>query len=141
MKGIYLLMIELKNALKKEVGARGKVEFKAGRYIYVGSAQNGVESRVKRHVSDEKKKHWHIDYFLEEASVKDTLVYNEGKEGECRTAALLKEEFEYIEDFGCSDCSCDSHLFYSQRGVGPLIGSIRKIKGREDIGLEDIVQQ
>lgn len=139
MKGIYLLMIELKDPLKKDIGARGEIGFQAGRYIYVGSAQNGVEKRVKRHISDEKKKHWHIDYLLEEAAVKDVMVYEEEKREECRTASLLKKEFEYVKDFGCSDCTCDSHLFYSQKEIEPLVGSVRKIKGREDIGLEDIV--
>ena len=30
----------------------------------VQNAMNSLESRVKRHLSDNKKKHWHIDYLL-----------------------------------------------------------------------------
>lgn len=139
MKGIYLLIIESKNLRKKEIGAKGEIEFRSGRYIYVGSAQNGVEKRVKRHISDKKNKHWHIDYLLEETAVKDVMIYGEGKREECRTASIMKDKFEYVKDFGCSDCSCDSHLFYSQKKVPELLESIRNIKGEEDLELKDIV--
>lgn len=135
MKGIYLLLIDLEDTLKKKVGAKGEFEFRAGRYIYVGSAQIGIESRVKRHIREDKKKHWHIDYLLEEAEVKDVMGYEADKKEECRTASKLKDEFVLIEDFGCSDCRCDSHLFYSRKGVDYLIRSIRKVKDREDIRL------
>lgn len=141
MKGIYLLIIELKDTLKKNIGAKGEMNFQVGRYIYVGSAQNGVKKRVRRHISDKKKKHWHIDYLLEEAAVREVMVYEERKKEECRTASLLEEEFGRVKGFGCSDCRCDSHLFYSKKDTDPLVRSIREIKREEDIRLRDIVRQ
>ncbi|MFP4052091.1 MAG: GIY-YIG nuclease family protein, partial [Thermoplasmata archaeon] len=64
MKGIYTLVIELKEDKVIEVGAIGNIDFDKGYYVYVGSAQNGLEARIERHLSDEKKIHWHIDYLL-----------------------------------------------------------------------------
>lgn len=141
MRGIYLLIIDSNYPIEVEVGALGDIGFHEGRYIYVGSAQNGVEKRVERHLRDDKRKHWHIDHLLEEAQVKEVMGYGEKKKGECRTAAILKEKFSPVEDFGCSDCRCDSHLFYSEEDVDSLIEKIRDLKGREDLLLKDVKTQ
>ena len=37
---------------------------KKGIYIYTGSAKKNIDSRIKRHLSNSKKLHWHIDYLL-----------------------------------------------------------------------------
>lgn len=68
--------------------------------------------RVKRHFRKNKKKRWHIDYLLEEAKLLCAIVkYSEEKE-ECEIARKLMKKFDYIENFGATDCKCKSHLFY-----------------------------
>ncbi len=111
MKGIYVLEIELEKDRQIEIGALGKISFEKGRYAYVGSAQNSVEKRVQRHLSDTKKLHWHIDYFLDHTKITKIHIKKAGKEQECITAKKIQENNKPIEKFGCSDCSCVSHLF------------------------------
>lgn len=61
----YCLIINIKKDTEIKIGKKlGFINFKKGCYVYVGSAMNCLESRVKRHLSDNKKKHWHIDYLL-----------------------------------------------------------------------------
>lgn len=56
MKGCYCLIIKLSNNSKIKIGKKlGKLDFTKGHYVYVGSAMNSLESRIKRHLSDEKK--------------------------------------------------------------------------------------
>ena len=111
MKGIYLLHILLRKDICIKVGALGKINFKKGNYIYVGSAQNNLEKRIHRHLSKNKKIHWHIDYFLNNkyTSIKNIFYKKASKKKECLTAKELNG-FP-IKNFGCSDCKCVSHLF------------------------------
>ena len=113
MKGIYFLLIKLEREQENEIGALGDLSFKGGYYIYIGSAQNGIEERVKRHLREEKSIYWHIDYFLEISRI-DKVFYirtNE-KKTECKAANFFIERGEIIDNFGCSDCDCLSHLIY-----------------------------
>lgn len=114
LKGIYLLEIDVGKHITVKVGALGKIDFPKGTYAYVGSAQNGLESRIRRHLRKEKKKHWHVDYLLGNPDVKIKRIWiaNMGKNGECDTARLLAKHFQGIPNFGSSDCSCSSHLFH-----------------------------
>ncbi len=116
---------------KITVGALGELDFESGTYIYVGSAQNGLEARVRRHLSDEKSKHWHIDYLLDKAEIEEILAYKKDGEEECNSAKILGEKFQEIDDFGCSDCGCDTHLFYSKCKTDEVADSIRKKIGKE----------
>jgi len=113
MKGIYLLMIKVKKSIKQKIGKLGEIKFDKGDYIYVGSAQSGIEKRIKRHLKKRKKKFWHIDYLLTNRDVAiNKIYYKEGKkEEECKTAEELSKNGEPIAKFGCSDCNCKSHLF------------------------------
>ena len=114
MKGTYCLIIEVKDTSHLTVGRLGQVEFKPGFYVYVGSALNSLESRVKRHLSSEKKLHWHVDYLLVHSSsnIKE-VIYSVGKEKiECSLASLISGKSSPVARFGCSDCNCNSHLFY-----------------------------
>lgn len=111
VKGSYVLIIKLDERKKIKVGSLGSIEFKPGYYAYIGSAMNGIENRVRRHLREEKKIRWHIDYLLQHARV-DEVYYKEGEEKEeCRIASLFN--MHYIPKFGSSDCNCKSHLFYS----------------------------
>ncbi|MCD6219848.1 DUF123 domain-containing protein, partial [Candidatus Calescamantes bacterium] len=94
-------------------GKLGNIKFEKGNYIYVGSSQNGVEKRIKRHLKKRKKKFWHIDYLVENKNVLISKVYCKkgGKDEECRIAGELIKYSEPVLRFGCSDCNCTSHLF------------------------------
>ena len=114
MKGIYVLIIQLSEDIAVNVGAIGKITFKKGLYAYVGSAQTNLEKRIGRHFRKDKSKFWHIDYLLDNDAAKIAKVFfkNENKTAECTIAKAISEKGELIRDFGCSDCNCNSHLFY-----------------------------
>lgn len=114
MKGTYTLLLENTAPVEIQIGALGKIEFEKGSYAYVGSALNGLESRIERHLSDEKKLHWHIDYLLKRAQIKEVLYAEGEQKKECDIAENLANPFTSIEGFGSSDCDCESHLFYSK---------------------------
>ncbi len=112
MKGCYCLIIKVDETSTIKIGKKlGEIQFKKGFYVYVGSSMNSLESRLKRHLSNEKKLHWHIDYLLKKAEIVD-IIYNEDKKVECELSQYLASKTEGIKDFGCSDCECESHLHY-----------------------------
>ncbi len=114
MKGAYCLVVELKKDSAITVGAIGKIKFKKGLYCYVGSALNNLEKRVQRNLSSNKKLHWHIDYFLmnKNTLIKKVFYKESNKREECKIARFVsKNSIGQIENFGCSDCKCKSHLF------------------------------
>jgi endonuclease-3 len=102
----YVLVMELSRDTQIRVGKLGSIDFKKGLYNYVGSAPS--EKRLERHLRKEKKTHWHIDYFLEEARIRKIYITRERTE--CEVARDI--DLPYIKGFGCSDCDCPSHLFY-----------------------------
>jgi len=114
VKGVYLLFLRVKRDLRIRVGSLGVIDFKEGLYVYVGSAQNNLEKRVRRHLSKEKKVRWHIDYLTSSGSVDVVAVcaYELGKEYECIIAGYLQEiSEEVVGGFGFSVCRCQSRLF------------------------------
>ena len=106
-------MISLPRAQTITVGALGSISFTAGGYAYVGSALGGLEDRIRRHLRAAKKKHWHIDYLLDRASVSRVIMAESGERLECRLAARLGGRFEAVSGFGSSDCRCPAHLFFA----------------------------
>ena len=112
MKGSYILVINLKEKKSIQIGKLGKIIFEKGLYIYVGSALNGLEQRINRHLRKNKKKHWHIDYFLEFANIVDIFYKESQTREECNIAIELDKYLASIPGFGCSDCKCKSHLFF-----------------------------
>jgi len=122
MKGSYILVIFLPKNVKIEIGALGSLTFSKGYYFYVGSAMGTIgsatlENRVKRHLSDSanKKFYWHIDYLLNDEgfSISKLYIVPSLMRLECVIARDIKEVSDsYIKNFGSTDCSCKSHLFY-----------------------------
>jgi Uri superfamily endonuclease len=111
MKGAYILVLDLPGDLSVMIGKRGIYHFKKGYYVYVGSALNSLDQRIQRHLRRHKKIHWHIDYFLQFAEIVRIFYKINTQREECRIANAFKKEFKGIPNFGCSDCSCSSHLF------------------------------
>lgn len=113
MKGVYVLIISMSRSVWIRVGSLGRIRFYKGLYAYVGSAQNSLEKRVARHKSRNKKTFWHIDYMLKSDKARILKIFHKkaNKMEECRIAGFLKKSEFQIPGFGCSDCSCQSHLF------------------------------
>ena len=127
LKGLYCL--EIYNSLLQtiKVGKKYNIYFNKGYYFYIGSALNGIEGRVLRHLRNDKEFFWHIDYFLSNKNVTIKKIYyliisncltyknNSYKKylrKECEVAQNIKSFTYPIKRFGCSDCSCCSHLFF-----------------------------
>jgi Uri superfamily endonuclease len=115
MNGSYIILLELKNDEKIQIGRLGSIFFKKGYYAYVGSALNGLEQRIKRHLREDKKMHWHIDFLLKYGEIKKIFYKEDEMRKECDIANVLSKELELILGFGCSDCKCKSHLFYGKK--------------------------
>jgi Uri superfamily endonuclease len=113
MKGSYVLLIEVDKVKRIKIGRLGNKEFRPGFYAYVGSAMSGLEGRIKRHLSSIKKVFWHIDYLLKDAEVVEVFQLESDKRIECEIAVRLSKRLPGIRGFGCSDCRCPSHLFFS----------------------------
>ncbi|HIC92033.1 MAG TPA: GIY-YIG nuclease family protein [Syntrophaceae bacterium] len=113
-KGIYVLIMRLPKRKVIKVGRLGDISFAGSFYAYVGSALNGIESRIKRHLSSNKKPFWHIDYLLEQASIISTIMSETDKKIECNIARNLVKTLPSIAGFGCSDCKCKSHLYFER---------------------------
>jgi len=115
--GTYTLLVEVAERTDIEVGALGTYTFEPGWYAYVGSATGtGGLSRVDRHrelaAGVRDVRHWHVDYLLGDgAAAIDTVVRSSGVDAECAIAGAIDDES--VPAFGCSDCNCGSHLFYS----------------------------
>ena len=113
MRGVYVLIIELSQCVEVQIGALGNVHFAKGLYAYVGSAQDGLEKRIERHVRKEKCRFWHVDYLLENPASRTIAVFfkDAPKTSECAIAEAIGQRGEAVAGFGCSDCHCRSHLF------------------------------
>jgi Uri superfamily endonuclease len=117
-KGIYQLLIYLPKNVSIIIGKKGKFRFPKGYYIYTGSARNGLEKRIERHLKKNKKHFWHIDYLLDFASIKEVFLFTNGKLEECvlNLKMLEKPEAQIImPKFGASDCGCPAHLIFFEK--------------------------
>ena len=112
--GTYILLAELAEDTRIQVGKLGEIAFRRGYYAYVGSALRGLDARVARHRRRDKKLHWHIDYLLQHAHVLDIITIESTERLECPVASSLADRFTTIPRFGSSDCRCASHLFWSE---------------------------
>jgi Uri superfamily endonuclease len=113
-KGAYLLMIGVSKDTSIRVGALGRIMFRKGSYVYVGSAMNSLSARISRHLRKEKKIKWHIDHLLNSrfAKVKEVLEFPSQKRFECVLSRKVRQRaVSSVPKFGCSDCKCRSHLY------------------------------
>jgi len=110
------LIISVSEDFEIIVGCLGKVLFKKGNYIYIGSAKGCLEARLRRHLRKDKKVYWHIDYLLKNEKVRILQIWAIQKSIECWTADIFNKKISLSEivkkGFGSSDCNCLTHLFY-----------------------------
>jgi len=110
-----VLHIIMKKDAKIRIGKLGTIMFKKGTYYYAGSAQNSIEGRIKHHLNNKNKLHWHIDYLLNNPNAEIKSIHSlktNNKADECRTAEELSKTMNKISGFGCTDCKCESHLYF-----------------------------
>lgn len=113
--GVYALVLPTDTPLQDlSVGRRGTVDLQSGYYVYVGSALGGLRQRLERHLRRSgKRKHWHIDYLVDRVRPACILAWPTEQELECRLSRRIRALCDgAVEDFGCSDCTCRSHLYY-----------------------------
>jgi Uri superfamily endonuclease len=135
--GTYALVIFLSRKQTIRIGSLGEYEFPRGYYLYIGSAMNGLGARIARHLVNnrlasraanakdnaamkrwrqrKKKMHWHIDYFLDHAQVKEVWTHHGAERFEClwaQAALSLPKTKVVAPRFGASDCKCATHLVY-----------------------------
>lgn len=117
--GTYALILQNKRHLRIQVGRWREIEFKRGFYLYVGSAfgPGGLRARLNRHCRLRKTRHWHIDYLREGVTVLGAWISCEPRRLEHKWAQTISslEGVTNIEGFGCSDCACPAHLFFSPK--------------------------
>jgi len=115
--GTYAIL--LLNTLPRniQIGRWKQVSFDQGYYLYIGSAfgPGGLRARVGRHCRKHKTKRWHIDYLSDAMDVSRVWVDTGGRRLEHEWAGALQacDIFRAIDGFGCSDCTCRSHLYHS----------------------------
>ncbi|MDC7221366.1 MAG: DNA/RNA nuclease SfsA [Spirochaetales bacterium] len=133
-EGVYLMLLEVEEESTVTVGSLGERVFPAGWYIYVGSARKNLTKRMERHVRKRKKYHWHLDYLRSKASTVKAVPIRTAESAECLLAASMDELFpleaslsKTLLGFGCSDCDCDRHLFYSPQTPLDNKGFIEKL--------------
>lgn len=123
--GTYILTLRNHAIANVQIGRLGLLSLPPGYYLYVGSAfgPGGVRARILRHCRQAKRKHWHIDYVSEIMQPVGAWLshQNEPREHDWAQALYKITNLSAIRGFGCSDCRCYSHLFYS--GTAPDISS------------------
>jgi sugar fermentation stimulation protein A len=111
--GSYLLILRMLAPATIMVGRLGRVEFPASLYSYTGSALNGLQARVARHLRGGGRVHWHIDHLRRCAEPEGALLIRSPLRLECALNQLLgcwPGFAPHAPGFGCSDCSCTTHL-------------------------------
>jgi len=111
-RGSYILILGLKSNRIVVVGKLGEVSFRRGFYVYIGSAMVNLTKRMERHRRLKKRHHWHIDELRAVAEFHSVLAIRSSDRLECEIAKAMSKISEWsVPGFGCTDCSCKSHLF------------------------------
>ncbi len=115
--GTYALVLRASMAQTIQIGRLGDLVMKPGYYIYVGSAfgPGGLAARVGRHLRQEKRLRWHIDYLRAACEVAEVWWTCDPVRRECEWANKLRElpgAVVPMAGFGSSDCGCESHLVW-----------------------------
>lgn len=135
--GTYALILKNDCSFETRVGRWGTLHTEPGYYIYVGSAfgPGGIQARVKRHARAQKRLRWNIDYLTTKMPVIQSCYSESAKKLEHVWAQRLMEMTDLfpINRFGCSDCRCDTHLFFTAR-----MKTVKKIAARLDADLLEL---
>lgn len=111
--GTYMLIMRASGATRVCVGAAGVVDIDPGWYLYVGSALGGLWQRVTRHLTQEKRLRWHIDYLLQAMEIQEVWFRVGSERSECSWSRALatSSRFTAVGAIGASDCACRTHVY------------------------------
>jgi len=139
-KGVYCLVFENRSC-EIEVGKKGTFSFTEGFHIYVGSALgSGGMKRVKRHIElslrKDRNPRWHVDYLhlAPYFRLSGAVCAGTSDRLECEIARRLGGDS--VPGFGCTDCSCTSHLFYREKNPLTEVTEVFKEFGLLPVVLE-----
>jgi len=125
----------LRGDITKGVGRLGVLHLKSGFYAYTGSARGtGGFKRIDRHIDvlagRNTTRRWHIDYLLPETMFRCAVVSPTDQNLECTIAKGIGATCESIRGFGCTDCSCVSHLhFAGESKYTQMLDVVRRAHG------------
>ena len=115
--GTYAVVWHCVSSATVTVGRWGRLDLVPGYYTYVGSAfgPGGVRARVNRHFRRLKPTRWHIDYLRDYLRPVGVWYTHDPRRLEhCWAGAFsVMSALTSIPGFGCSDCNCNSHLFFA----------------------------
>jgi Uri superfamily endonuclease len=120
LKGIYAIIFSIDKERYIKVGKLGRILFKSGNYVYIGSAFSGIR-RLKRHITNLKNRkvsnpHWHIDYIVPYSNLIEYIfIPCESRIKERELANKITGNLDYVPRFGSSDSNAPSHLFFSRK--------------------------
>lgn len=118
LPGTYAMWFRCESTATVTVGRRGRLGLVPGHYIYIGSAfgPGGIKARVARHCRQRKPKRWHIDYIRPYLTPLGVWYSHSPEHLEHVWANALADTLGSvpIDGFGCSDCRCRAHLFWSE---------------------------
>ncbi|MFW9974740.1 MAG: DUF123 domain-containing protein [Candidatus Thorarchaeota archaeon] len=130
MRGVYVLIIEVRHAVKFRTRSGDEIVLEPGEWVYIGSAMGSgstnLENRLRRHFRKEKTNYWHIDYLIDEATKIKVAIWAESKESvECDLAQSIANHIGFKvgpKGFGASDCQrgCFTHVYLYLREEMPL---------------------
>ncbi len=113
-KGSYLLFMEVADKIKVN-SKKSQWIIKPGLYVYVGSAMATLTGRVKRHLTEKKKNHWHIDFLTSRAKIFLTLLLPSRTKDEKVVSQLVSKYGTPVKGFGSTDCKgLNSNLYRIQ---------------------------
>lgn len=132
MNGVYVLLMHIGRPVTARTGSLGRLRFEKGVYAYVGSALNGLEPRISRHLSKSKENmHWHIDYLTSSpyASTECVIMGETSKRVECKVSKTIasKPFSSEVPAFGSSDCNCNSHLYRIDMSIDESLQEMKEI--------------
>ena len=111
-RGSYCVVLRLREDKTINVGRLGKLLFRKGFYVYVGSAMANLTARIERHKRLRKNFHWHIDELRDASDFICAIAIRSSDRLECEIAnSILKIAQWSVQGFGSSDCTCPTHLF------------------------------
>jgi len=131
--GTYVLVLSSRSTDLIQVGRLGALQLQSGSYLYVGSAlgPGGVRGRLAHHLRPSRRPHWHIDYLRAHTSVEEIWYRLDGQRLEhvwAERISLAETASVPLFGFGSTDCSCESHLFFFERG--PSRERFRQVLGK-----------
>ena len=120
--GAYVLLVALERPLAlTPPGLHGAV-LGPGSFAYCGSARGpgGIRARVRRHMRDGKRPHWHIDHLTEAGCVTAVHGVPGGRECELLDRILAVPGATVpVPGFGSTDCRrCPAHLLRLPGKIG-----------------------